>query len=71
MLYWNANFQIPSSGVQCADVYVLVEENQIKYYSEKELRNNFMTETYNFPRSIDPYDHLLTLEKFSQYTRVY
>lgn len=71
MLHWYANFQIPNSGVQCAEVFVVAEENEIKYYSERELHNNFMTETYNFPRGVDPYDHLLTLEKFSQYTRVY
>lgn len=71
MLYWNANFQIPNSGVQCKDVYVVVEENLIKYYSEKELLNNFLTEEHNFPSNVDRYDYLLTLEKFSQYERVH
>lgn len=70
MLYWNANFQIPNSGTQCRDVYIIVDGNEIKYYSEKELVNNFLSETENFPSNVNVYDYLLTLEKFNQYTRI-
>lgn len=71
MLYWNANFQIPNSGIQAAEVYaILGEDNYVNFYADKELMRFLFDKKYNFPTNIDPYDYLLSLEEFSNYTKM-
>lgn len=70
MLIWNANFQIPNSGVQAAWVHAIVDANTVKFYSDPELKWLMFEREYDIPASSDPYDYLLSLEEFSQYSRV-
>lgn len=72
MLYWQANFQIPNSGVQSAEVYVVAENTDegvtANFYSDSTRQNLLFTKYY--PKTtIDPYDYLLSLEEFSNYVR--
>lgn len=75
MLYWKANFNIPNSGTQAAEVYVKVvrEESCIvaEYYSDPELSNMIMNKQYIVGGNITNYeDYLLTLEEYSLYTKI-
>lgn len=73
MLYWNAQFQIPNSGVQAAEVFVLAEKaNDVvsaKFYMDKSL-NTLLFEKQYEANGLDAYEHLLSLDDFKQFTRV-
>lgn len=74
MLYWNANFQIPNSGVQAAEVYVIASEEDGKvkavHYSDNLLSNILFINEYNSTGDEqDLYSYLLTLDEFANYTR--
>lgn len=74
MLYWNANFQIPNSGVQAADVYAVAtkEDNTVlvSFYADPFLLNTLFSKEYEAPEDIeDLYSYLLTLDEFANYTR--
>ena len=72
MLYWKANFEIPNSGVQSAWVFVSIQEDRktVDFYADQEKSTQLFTKTYDIPEEVDPYDYLLTLEEFSNYTKV-
>lgn len=75
MLYWKANFNIPNSGTQAAEVYVKVirEESGIvaEYYSDPDLSNMIMNKQYDIDPNISDYEnYLLTLEEYSLYTKI-
>lgn len=72
MLYWNANFQIPNSGVQAKDVYAIAtleDKLIVKFYADIEQKTFLFQREYNLI-SGDPYQYLLSLEEYSNYTRV-
>lgn len=69
MLYWKANFQIPNSGSQSAEVFVLIDNDTVEFYSDSRSENLLFTKEYSFPEEIDPYDFLLSLEDFSNYVK--
>lgn len=72
MLYWKANFQIPNSGTQAAEVFVEAETTDgvitAKYYAEKEKINFLFEKTYE-DASDDPYQYLLSLPEYEEYTK--
>lgn len=75
MLYWNANFQIPNSGAQAADVYVVASEenDRIKatFYSDSILSNVLFIKEYDMPEDVeDFYSYLLSLDEYQNYTKV-
>lgn len=70
MLYWNANFQIPNSGVQAADVYAVIEGNEVKFYGDKSLTILLFAKNYTFDGVQDPYNYLLGLEEFANYKKI-
>lgn len=70
MIYWKANFQIPESGVQAAEVFVIVEDNEAVFYGDRALTNLLFKKQYSAPKNVDPYEYLLTLEEFANYSRV-
>lgn len=71
MLYWYANFQIPNSGSQSAEVFVIVDdEKSVNYYADNELTTHLFSKEYTFPEHIDEYDFLLSLDEFSQYVKI-
>lgn len=74
MLYWHANFQIPNSGVQTADVYIVAEldANSVKSfaYSDSELKHVIFNKEYFVTGISDPYDYLLSLDEYAQYTKI-
>lgn len=72
MLYWYANFQIPMSGTQSAEVFAIVKEDMsgVRFYSDKELDNLIFEKDFSIPTSLDPEDYLLTLEYFQNYKKV-
>lgn len=70
MITWNANFQIPNSGVQAAWVYAIVDDNTVKFYSDSELKWLMFEREYDISGVDDPYEYLLSLEEFAQYTRM-
>lgn len=72
MLYWKANFQIPNSGIQAADVYVVVTNDDklvAKFYGDETLQVFLFEKRYSVSVN-DPYDYLLSLDEFSNYVRV-
>lgn len=72
MIKWEANFQIPNSGVQAREVYAEVESDNstVNFYADKEKTLSLFVKNYTIPKSMDPYEYLLGLEEFSNYTRV-
>ena len=75
MLYWNANFQIPNSGVQAAHVYAVAEQDDknivVSFYSDELTQNLlFVKEFLMTETNEDIYDFLLGLEAFSEYSKV-
>lgn len=75
MLYWKANFNIPNSGTQAAEVYVKAhrEDSVIvaEYYSDAELSNMIMNKQYVVDSSVSNYeDYLLSLEEYSLYKKI-
>jgi len=75
MLYWKANFNIPNSGTQAAEVYVKVyrEDSHIvaEHYSDVELSNMFMYKQHTIDSNVSNYeDYLLTLDEYSLYTKI-
>lgn len=72
MLYWRANFQIPNSGVQAAEVYAVATNDDkliVKFYGDKD-QKIFLFEKEFISTSSDPYEYLLSLEDFSNYVRL-
>jgi hypothetical protein len=75
MLYWQANFQIPNSGVQAAEVYVVSkqEENKIvsNFYSDNLETNLLFQKEYDANNLItDVEEYLLTLNDFLNYKKI-
>lgn len=75
MLYWKANFNIPNSGTQAAEVYVKVHREDpfivAEYYSDPELSNMLMNKQYVVDPNITNYeDYLLSLEEYSPYIKI-
>lgn len=75
MLYWNANFQIPDSGVQSADVYVVAAEEdgllKATLYSDVFLLNMIYEKKYELPENTDDlYSYLLSLSEYQNYVRI-
>jgi hypothetical protein len=75
MLYWKANFSIPNSGVQAAEVFVKVtsENNQIvaESYSDVDLKHLMFTKQYAISDSVKDYeDYLLSLDEYVNYTKI-
>lgn len=71
MLYWQANFQIPNSGVQSAEVYVIVKNDEdVDFYADNNLSIFLFQKKYTFPTNIDRYDYLLSLDEFSEYRKI-
>lgn len=75
MLHWNANFQIPNSGVQAADVYVVATEEdgvlKATSYSDVYLSNMIYVKEYDLPENVDDvYSYLLSLDEYQNYTKV-
>lgn len=73
MLFWQANFQIPNSGVQSEQVYAIVEDNTtgivVNFYSDNTQQHLLFSKNYP-STSLNPYDYLLSLEEFSNYVKV-
>ena len=70
MLYWNANFQIPNSGVQAANVYATVKDNVVNFYADIDQTILLFSKEYNFTGIANPYEYLLTLDEYSNYSKV-
>lgn len=74
MLVWNANFQIPNSGVQAAFVYMLAEKSEDKiilsfFSDENKTQLLFNEEIEALNQNLEIYDYILTLEKYQQYKK--
>lgn len=74
MLVWNANFQIPNSGVQSAFVFLFAEKidnkTNLSFYSDENRKNLMWEEELDFSGKVeDIYDYILTLEKYQQYKK--
>ena len=70
MLIWNSNFQIPNSGVQSDYVYAFVEQNNVVKFYADQFKNTYLFEKhYDIPQGVDPYDYLLILNDFTNYTK--
>lgn len=74
MLVWNANFQIPNSGVQAAFVYLFAEKEEDKlklsFYSNNENTQVMWEEKIDFIGNDENiYDYILSLEKYQQYKK--
>lgn len=70
MLHWKANFQIPNSSVQAADVYAVVNDNVVNFYGDLDLTILLFSKEHSFDKRVDPYDYLLSLEEYSNYNKV-
>lgn len=76
MLYWNANFQIPNSGVQAADVFAVVDDSStannlvVKCYAEKNQINMLFEKEYIAYNVTNPYEYLLTLDDFTNFEKI-
>lgn len=74
MLYWHANFQIPMSGVQAAEVFLIAELNdntiQVNTYADSELKHHLFNKEYIAINVTDPYDYLLSLDEYKEYKKV-
>jgi hypothetical protein len=74
MLYWKANFQIPNSGVQSAEVYVISEstESQViaKFYADKDFVNFLFEKIYEEKKVDDSEKYLMSLSEYSTYEKI-
>lgn len=75
MLYWKANFQIPNSGVQAAEVFAVAEQENdkviVNFYSDELNSNLLFQNEFEVDEKIDNLDdYLLELKEFSNYTKV-
>lgn len=76
MLYWKANFSIPNSGTQAAEVFVNVVSEEdggivAEFYCDPELTHMLFNKKHTVPSSVTNYeDYLLTLEEYSTYTKI-
>ena len=75
MLYWKANFQIPNSGTQAAEVYVTATQTEktvtASFYADKLNQNLLFVKEIETEENLENiYDFLLTLNDFSEYTKV-
>jgi hypothetical protein len=73
MLYWNANFQIPNSGVQALDVYAVLSGDSegktiVDFYADQYGKNLLFTKEFYIPPNVSPYAYLLELEYFKNYS---
>lgn len=73
MLYWRANFQIPNSGAQAAEVFVKAESADTvlsaKFYADRELKLHLFDKEYTYEGN-DPYTYLLSLPEYSNYEKM-
>lgn len=72
MIRWEANFQIPNSGTQTKEVFVIVDEDNrtVKFYGDREQRIHIMDKQYMIPFGMNPYQYLLSLDEFKEYEQV-
>jgi hypothetical protein len=76
MLYWKANFSIPNSGVQAAEVFLTVKKDDstiitAEAYSDRELNNMIYNRQYHITDTIDDYeDYLLSLDEYHNYIKI-
>lgn len=75
MLEWNANFQIPLSGVQSAWVFLcaeIVDDNvEMTFYADKEKNNLLWTKTIQYFQEMgDIYEYLMQQDEYALYKRV-
>ena len=78
MLYWKANFQIPNSNIQAAEIFAVIDTDQtndntiyVKYFSDFASSLYIHTKEFiNLSETRDLYNYLLTLEEFINYTKV-
>lgn len=70
MLYWKANFQIPNSGTQSAEVFILVKNKEVEFYSDQQTENLLFKKEYMIPEDANGYDYLLSLEEFANYIKL-
>lgn len=75
MLFWQANFQIPNSGVQTAEVYVEADLRddviEAVFYGDRDKANLLFSKEYEVvDESTDVYEYLLSLDDFANYTKV-
>lgn len=70
MLYWQANFQIPNSGVQAFEVFAIADTNSVKYYADRQQTILLFEKFVDFPENQDKYEYLLTLPEFEPYVRI-
>lgn len=76
MLYWKANFSIPNSGVQAAEVFLIVRDEgssviTAEAYSDQELNNMIFNQQYHINSSIDDYEeYLLSLDEYHNYIKI-
>lgn len=76
MLYWNANFQIPNSGIQVADIFAIVDESStanilvVKFYAEETKITMLFQKEYIASNVTNPYEYLLTLDDFKKFKMI-
>jgi hypothetical protein len=72
MLRWEANFQIPNSGVQAKEVYAVVDKDRktIKFYADRENLIHIFDKSYDIPTGVDSYGYLLSLDEFKEYEKI-
>lgn len=73
MLYWNANFQIPNSGNQAAEVFVQIttstEGITANFFADKVLSHLLFDKTYSY-NGANPEEYLLSLPEFQNYSKI-
>lgn len=75
MLVWEANFQIPNSGIQSKYVFLTAEKTEsstiLYFYSDESCINLLWNEETNIPDDVkNIYEYLLTMEEYKNYKRV-
>jgi len=75
MLYWKADFQIPDSGAQSAEVFAFCQLNDeqtvitVEFYADNSKQNLLFIEQYEHDSDyVSAEEYLLTTEEFANYT---
>lgn len=73
MLFYRANFQIPNSGIQSAEVYAVAEDlgagsYVVKSYADRDLSTFLFEKEYALGQSVSNiYEYLLSLDEYLEY----
>ncbi len=76
MIFWNANFQIPNSSVQSANVFALCKNKsdnviEVEHYSDEAMTNLLFTLEFEIVETVNNIeDYILDLDMYKQYERV-